>query len=184
MRQRRSLSIVSTRDPEVILKVPKTEFTGIGIFVKVRDIYASRKFYESLGFEPIYGFGDEDFRATLPRGIGSSEERYRGVIYRLADGAELEITDGHVAVAKEVFAAPIATPKVSGMIRVKSIVPILDVALTAVRYPVRKYYWGSIEVVLRDPDGFVLVFVAPATDEEFAAVSELTAIEVIEPGQR
>lgn len=163
--------------------MPKAEFTGIGIHIMVKDICASREFYESLGFAPVYGFGDEEFRATLPRGIGSSEERYRGVIYRLADNAELEIMDGHLAVAQDVFPVPIATPKVSGMIRVKSIVPILAVALTAVRYPVRKYYWGSIEVVLRDPDGFVLIFSAPATDEEFAAVSELTAIEVIEPGQ-
>lgn len=163
--------------------MPKTEFTGIGIHIKVRDIATSRAFYESLGFNPIFGYGDDDFRATLPKGVGSAPEQYRGVTYRLADNAELEIADGHIAVKKEVFATEIADPKISGMIRVKSIVPILNVALDAVKFPVRKYYWGSVEVALRDPDGFVLIFIAPATEEELAAVRELTTVEVIEPGQ-
>jgi catechol 2,3-dioxygenase-like lactoylglutathione lyase family enzyme len=161
----------------------KTEFTGIGVHIKVKDIKASRAFYESLGFKPVFGYGDDEFRATLPKGCPSAPERYHGVTYRLTDNAELEIADGHIAVAQAVFSETIKTPKISGMIRVKSVVPILDVALKSVKFPVRKYYWGSVEVALRDPDGFVLIFIAPASDEELAAVQELTTVETIEPGQ-
>jgi len=161
----------------------KTEFTGIGVHIKVRDIHQSREFYESLGFKPAFGYGDEAFRATLPKDCPSAPERYHGVTYRLADNAELEIADGHIAVQDSVFSEVVTGPKVTGMIRVKSVVPILDIALSQVKFPVRKYYWGSIEVALRDPDGFVLIFIAPASDEELAAVRELTTVEVIDPAQ-
>jgi catechol 2,3-dioxygenase-like lactoylglutathione lyase family enzyme len=158
-----------------------TEFTGVGINIKVQDITKSREFYESLGFKPVFGYGDDSFRASLPAGVASAPENYPGVTYKLCDGAELEIAEGHVAVAKEVSKERITSPKISAMIRVKSVVPILEAAGALRTYPVRNYYWGSVEVVLRDPDGFVLVFIAPATDEELAAVREITEVEVIKP---
>jgi catechol 2,3-dioxygenase-like lactoylglutathione lyase family enzyme len=160
-----------------------TEFAGVGIHIKVRDIHKSREFYESLGFKAVFGYGDDEFRASLPSGVGSAPERYRGVTYKLADNSELEIADGHIAVDPEVFGETIGSPKISGMIRVKSILPILEVAQSHIRFPVRKYYWGSVEVALRDPDGFVLIFIAPASDEELAAVREIVSVEVIESGQ-
>ncbi len=43
-------------------------FSGIGIHLKVKDIKVSREFYEKLGFTPIFGYGDDEFRATLPGG--------------------------------------------------------------------------------------------------------------------
>jgi len=49
-----------------------------------------------------------------------------------------------------------------------------------VKFPVRHYYWGTIEAAFRDPDGFVLVFIAPYSEEEFNSLSQLTKIEKIE----
>ena len=158
------------------------QFTGIGIHVKVSDIHASRDFYEELGFTPVFGYGDEEFRASLPEGTASAPERYRGVTYRLNDNAEFEIADGHVAVRPEVFAEEVLSPKISGMIRVRSVVPIVEKLRGKIKFPVRKYYWGSIEVAVRDPDGFVLIFIAPYSDEELKAVEQLVDVEVIEPG--
>ena len=75
----------------------KLTFTGIGLHIKVKDIAASRKFYESLGFAPEFGYGSEQFRQTLPEGCGSAPEKYDGVTYKLVDGAELEVANGHIA---------------------------------------------------------------------------------------
>lgn len=159
----------------------KLSFTGIGIHLKVKDIKASREFYEALGFKPVFGYGDEEFTKTLPEGCGSAPEKYRGVTYELKDGASLEIADGHIAAKPEVFGETLESAKVSAMIKVDSVVPVIEKYKSRIKYPVRKYYWGSIEVALRDPDGFVLVFIAPASDEEYKKVSELTSIEAVNP---
>ena len=157
------------------------EFTGLGIHIKVKDIAQSRAFYEKLGFKPVFGYGNEEFRASLPEGCGSAPEAYQGVTYKLADGAELEIADGHVAVKPQDFKIEVHTAKITGMIRVKSVVPVLEAYKERIVFPVRRYYWGSIEVALRDPDGFVLVFIAPFTEEELAAVTKLTEVEEVAP---
>ncbi len=65
------------------------------------------------------------------------------------------------------------------MIRVKSIVPVIEAYKDKIVFPVRKYYWGSVEVALRDPDGLVLVFIAPYTEDELANVSKLIHVEII-----
>lgn len=157
------------------------EFTGVGVHLKVRDIKVSRDFYEKLGFTPVFGYGSEEYRATLPEGCASAPERYQGVTYKLTDGAEFEIADGHIASKPDVFEEKIFSGKVSAMIRVKSIVPVIEAYKEKIVFPVRKYYWGSIEVALRDPDGFVLVFIAPFSDGEYAEVANLINIETIEP---
>ncbi|HLB66803.1 MAG TPA: VOC family protein [Candidatus Saccharimonadales bacterium] len=156
-------------------------FTGVGIHLKVKDIKKSRDFYEGLGFKPVFGYGDEKFIKTLPQGCGSAPEKYNGVTYQLKDGADLEIADGHIAAKPKVFGEQITSGKISAMIKVDSIVPVLEKQKARIKYPVRKYYWGSIEVALRDPDGFVLVFIAPASVEEFGRVSKLTKIETVNP---
>ncbi len=69
------------------------------------------------------------------------------------------------------------------MIRVKSIVPVIEAYKDRIKFPVRHYYWNSIEVALRDPDGFVLVFIAPFSEDELAAVSKLVDVEKVEPGK-
>lgn len=157
----------------------KLAFTGIGIHLKVKNIKASREFYEKLGFTPVFGYGDEDFRKTLPEGCQSAPEKYRGVSYKLHDGAELEIADGHIAAKPEVFDEEIKSAKVTAMIRVESVVPVIEAYKDRIKFPVRKYYWNSIEVALRDPDGFVLVFIGPATTVEFERVKKLVDIQTV-----
>jgi catechol 2,3-dioxygenase-like lactoylglutathione lyase family enzyme len=155
---------------------------GIGVHVKVADISKSREFYESLGFKPVFGYGDDEFRASLPEGCGSAPERYRGITYQLTEDINYEIAEGHIAVKPEVFSEIITSPKISAMIRVNSLESILKNHNVNRKFPVRRYYWGTIEAAVRDPDGFVLVFVAQDTDEERAAVAELVDLETVDAG--
>lgn len=160
------------------------EYTGLGVHLKVKDIKKSRDFYEGLGFVPVFGYGDDDFRATLPEGCGSAPERYHGVTYQLSDSSQLEIADGHIAVKPEVFQESIGSPKVSAMVKMKSIMPIAEKLKSLTNYPVKKYYWGTIEVAVKDPDGFVLIFIAPHSDEEYSALTKVFGnIEVVEPSK-
>jgi catechol 2,3-dioxygenase-like lactoylglutathione lyase family enzyme len=158
--------------------------TGLGTHIKVSDIEKSRKFYESLGFKPVFAYGDDAYRATLPEGLASAPEKYRGMTFKIGEGSELEIAEDHVGIPdKSVFKEKVKTSKISAMVRVKSVVPLFSNPLVKIKFPVRKYYWGSIEVAFRDPDGFVLVFIAPYSDEEYKKVSEFTKIETIDPGK-
>ena len=47
----------------------KCDITGFGNHLKVANITRSREFYESLGFKPVFAYGDDAFRASLPSGI-------------------------------------------------------------------------------------------------------------------
>jgi hypothetical protein len=47
--------------------------------------------------------------------------------------------------------------------------------------PVRRYYWGSIEAVMRDPDGLIVVCISQETEQELQAVSELVHVEAVAP---
>jgi hypothetical protein len=67
------------------------------------------------------------------------------------------------------------------MVKVTSLVPLFDNPNVTITFPVRKYYWGTIEAAFRDPDGFVLVFIAPYSDEELAAVKKLVEVEEVNP---
>jgi len=157
--------------------------TGLGTHVKVADIDKSRKFYESLGFIPVFAYGDEKWRASLPAGIPSAPERYRGMTFKVGNSAEYEIAEGHIAITDAgVFHQVIKSPKVTAMVKVQSIVPLLTNPLVKITFPIRHYYWGTIEAAFRDPDGFVLVFVAPYSDEELANVSKRVPVEDVRPG--
>lgn len=158
----------------------KCEIVGFGTHLKVADFEKSRRFYESLGFRIAFGGGDEAFRATLPEGVTSVPERFREINFKMESGAELEIGEDHVAIQdKGVFQERITSPKVSAMVRVTSLLPLFANPLVNIIFPVRHYYWGSIEAALRDPDGYVLVFIAPYSEEEFRRLSQMTPIEVI-----
>ncbi len=163
--------------------VADKQITGFGIHLKVKDIGASRKFYEGyLGLKPVFAYGDEAFRTTIPDGVGTAPERYHGVTYELSGGANLEIADGHIAVSDPaVFSDPLISPKASAMIKVASLVPFLDDKTYHATFPVRKYYWNTIELVLRDPDGFVIILIAPYSDPELAAVKAIMEVEIIDP---
>jgi catechol 2,3-dioxygenase-like lactoylglutathione lyase family enzyme len=153
-----------------------------GTHIKVADIERSRRFYESLGFKPISAYGDEAFRSSLPDGVLTFPEAYRGISFGIGDSAELEIAEDHVGLEdKSVFAQTIGGNKVSAMVRVDSVLPLFDNPEVQITFPVRKYYWDTIEVAFRDPDGFVLVFIAKYSTEQMARVRDLREVEIFEP---
>lgn len=138
----------------------------IGTHLKVSDFKKSRAFYEALGFQPIfeYGPGLELTNKTAP-------EKYRGVTFATDDGTGLfEIADDHAGVKqKEVFKEYIKSSKASMMFHVSSLKEIMKRAQKAgiplATNPVN-YHWGTTEIVIRDPDGLVLVFIAPTTEDD------------------
>jgi catechol 2,3-dioxygenase-like lactoylglutathione lyase family enzyme len=165
--------------------------TGLGIHIKVADISRSRQFYEGLlGFVPVFGYGNDEFRRTLPNTISADEddglpgapERYCGVTYELTPHSPLEIADGHIAVPDPtVFSGRVPNPKVSAMLRVESLVPLVREKNVRPSFPIRHYYWRTIEMAIKDPDGFVLILIAPYSDVELDALREYVEVEVVNP---
>ena len=160
----------------------QTIVTGLGVHLKVASISSSRAFYEDvLELVPVFAYGDTDFLDSVPSGTATAPEKYRGVTYEFPGGAKLEIADGHIAVADAaVFTDQIRSPKVSAMIQVSSLLPILEKGVTS-KSAIKKYYWGTIEMVVRDPDGWVLVLIAPYSDAEFEAVGRHATVVVVDP---
>ena len=134
--------------------------TGFGVHLKVRSISASRAFDQDyLGLTPVFADGDKDFVKTFSEEVTTVPEAYSGVTYEIPGGAKIEIADGHIAVKDaDIFSAAITSPKVSAMINVTSLVPLLDKSDIRPKSAIKKYYWGTIEMVLRDPDGWVIVY--------------------------
>ncbi|HCI05450.1 TPA: hypothetical protein DEX28_01765 [Patescibacteria group bacterium] len=156
------------------------EITGFGAHIKVSDIKKSREFYESLGFKAVFGYGDEEWKASLPKDIPSASEKYRGIVFAIGDNAKLEIADGHVGVKhQDVFKKTIENEKISAMVNVKSLLPLFSNEHIRLSFPVRHYYWGTLEAAFRDPDGFVLVFIAPYSEKEEEQIKQFTNIETV-----
>lgn len=129
----------------------------IGTHIKVKDFDKSLRFYETLGFQKVFEYGPDK----------NVKEAYNGTVFA-AGGCKLEIADGHRAVKKGVFGGTVIDSKISLMINVDSIKEIIDRAALIGVLPavgVRHYYWNTLEVVFRDPDGVVLVFIEPYTKE-------------------
>ena len=157
------------------------EVKGIGIHIKTANFEQSKKFYDSLGFKAVFSYGPDSYLKTLPEGLATAPEKYRGITYE-ANGSKLELAEDHIGIPrKEVFQEKIKSPKVSAMINVDSLVPLFSNPLVDIKFPVCHYYWGTIEAVFRDPDGFVLVFIAPYSEAEFNKISQLTKVEVVKP---
>lgn len=131
---------------------------GIGIHINAKDFQKSSEFYKNLGFKKVFEYGPGK----------KAKEDYNGMIFEHA-GGKLEIADGHRAVKSDVFQESIKSSKMSLMISVDSIVEIIhrckihDIPLAV---GPRHYYWGTLEVVVKDPDGVVVVFVAPYSKKE------------------
>ena len=128
------------------------QITRLGTHIKVRDFEASKAFYLGLGFVPVFAYGPEE----------EVKEVYRGMVFEHG-GGKLEIADGHRAVKGKVFERRMADSKVSLMINVESLVPLMARLRKQGIEPAvgpRHYYWGTLEVVVKDPDGVVLVFIA------------------------
>jgi len=164
-------------------------YNGCGVHVKVSDIGNSRDFYEGvLDLIPVFGYGDDEFRKTLPEAIPSvtgdglpgAPERYRGVTYEPTPQSPLEIADGHIAVPDpNVFKTPMPGPKITAMLRAESLIPIVRDKGVRPKFPVRHYYWGTIEIALKDPDGFVIIVIAPYSDAEMSELRKFIEVEVI-----
>lgn len=162
-------------------------YTGLGIHLKVRDIAVSREFYEGLlGLTPTRAAGTEAFRRTLPAtlpprsddGLPGASDRWNCVTYEPSPTAPLEICDGHPAVLRpEVFLQPVVGPKVSAMLHAESLVPLVRDRGARPTFPTRVYPWGTVELVLEDPDGFVIVVIAPAADSEIEALGQLVRVD-------
>lgn len=146
----------------------------IGIHVKVANFQQSINFYLSLGFKKVFEYGPKK----------KIKEAYNGAVFEQG-GCKLEIADGHRAVKAEVFQQPITSSKISLMIGVNNLKSIIDLAKKAhipIKVSPRHYYWGTLELVIKDPDGLVLVFVAPYSK---SAASKLNADETFgQPPER
>lgn len=133
--------------------------TKFGIHIKVKNFDKSLRFYLSFGFKPIFAYGPKSFVDGFAV-IGTAPEKYRGITFAIGD-ALLEIGEDHIAIKPDVFKEEIKSSKVSAMIDVESVAEVrliceknnFEIAKNEVDYP-----WGTRELVVRDPDGFILVF--------------------------
>jgi catechol 2,3-dioxygenase-like lactoylglutathione lyase family enzyme len=131
---------------------------AIGVHIKTKDFDASKRFYEALGFEQVFAYGPDQ----------EVKEDYQGMVFQVGQ-TKLEIADGHRAVKPEVFKRPMPDSKVSLMINVSSLVPVIEICQekgVPIAVGPRHYYWGTLELVIKDPDGVVLVFIAPYSKRE------------------
>ena len=135
--------------------------TQFGIHLKVSDISKSLEFYQSLGFIPVFSYGIDSFLAKIEDSVGKAPETYNGVVFAV-DNALFEIADGHMAVKPEVFEKHISSSKISAMVYVESIHAVVE---NCSRHNIpllvepKEFPWGTKEVVIKDPDGFILVFI-------------------------
>jgi catechol 2,3-dioxygenase-like lactoylglutathione lyase family enzyme len=147
-------------------------YEGTGVHIKVADIWATRHFYENvLGLRPVYAYGDEEFGRTMPEYTSFAAEAYRGVTYKPTDNSFIQLTDGYVIdCGTDPFRARIASPKISFMLKVRSLIPFLCKAGLSPQLPLRHFYWGTIQMTVEDPDGLTISLVAPYSDVEAAAI--------------
>lgn len=135
-----------------------------GVHIKCKDVYKSRDFYLKFGFKPIFAYGKQEWLDSLKAissEMGTAPEKYEGVTFEV--GASLfEIANGHSAVKPEVFQSDMTNSKVSAMIHVDSVENVVKICEEngfKISVPIKEYPWGTKEVVIKDPDGFVLVFI-------------------------
>lgn len=146
----------------------------IGVHIKVANFQKSLKFYQALGFKKVFEYGRKK----------KIKEDYNGVVFEHG-GCKLEIAEGHRAVNPAVFQQPITSSKVSLMIGVNNLKDVINLAKKA-HIPIvvkpRHYYWGTLELVIKDPDGLILVFIAAYSN---AASAKLKADETFgQPPQK
>lgn len=131
---------------------------NIGVHIKVADFEKSKKFYSDLGFKKVFEYGPGTYVV----------ESYSGMVFDVG-GAMLEIADGHRAVKPEVFFEKVTSSKISLMIGAEKLSKVIEVCKEAqidIAVTPRHYYWGNLELVIRDPDGVILVFRASYDEAE------------------
>jgi catechol 2,3-dioxygenase-like lactoylglutathione lyase family enzyme len=127
--------------------------SSIGTHIKVSNINTSEKFYSALGFKKVFEYGPDK----------KIKEDYSGRVFEHGN-CKLEIADGHRAVKPEIFQSQMSNSKISLMIQVKSLKKIVELCHKhhiPLAVGVRHYYWGNLELVIKDPDGVILVFITP-----------------------
>lgn len=132
-----------------------------GVHLKVRDIGRSFLFYKRFGFDESFGYGEPAFLKTLAASIPKVSEKYNGVVFQIGN-ALFEIADGHAAVKPEIFQQEVESSKLSAMIYVHSVKKIEVICRknrVEIASAIKEYPWGTREIVIQDPDGFVLVFI-------------------------
>lgn len=135
----------------------------LGVHIKVKNIKVSYPFYKSFGLIGVFVYGDKDWLNEVKEdfnNIGTADEKYNGITFELGNSL-LEIANGHVAVKKETFMERISSSKVSAMIDVDSVDEVVELCKKnkyEIAVGIKEYPWGTKEVVIRDPDGFILVF--------------------------
>lgn len=138
-------------------------YSKIGVHIKVNNFYNSLKFYLKLGFKKVFAYGDEEYIKNYASNIPHAHEKYRGMSFEIGN-AVLEIADGHIAVKPEVFKEKVNSSKISLFIDTDSLSSVLqsckENSITIVKEPT-EYHWGTREMVVRDPDGVILVFREP-----------------------
>jgi len=136
---------------------------SIGVHIKASDFKKSSIFYANLGFHKIFEYGPDK----------KVKEKYSGVTYGIGD-SRLELANGHIAVKPHVFKEKVESSKISLMINVDSIANIIrrcEIHNIPLAVEPRHYYWGTLEVVVKDPDGVVLVFICPYSKIEAKKVN-------------
>ncbi|MCA9374963.1 VOC family protein [Candidatus Dojkabacteria bacterium] len=133
-----------------------------GVHIKSKDIYKSFDFYSSLGFKPVFSYGTAEFYSRIIEldSIQTVEEKYNGVVFDVS-GMIFEIADGHIAVKDGVFKTEMKNSKISLIVDVDAVNEVVRITKKKkykISVPVKVYPWGSKEVVIKDPDGVVIVF--------------------------
>ena len=133
-------------------------YNNIGVHIKVADFAKSLQFYESMRFNKVFEYGPDK----------EIKEDYSGATFEIGS-AKLEIANGHRAVKPDVFNQKIKSSKTSLMVNVNTLSEVIALCQKnkiEIAVSPRHYYWGTLEMVIKDPDGLVLVFIAPYSAEE------------------
>lgn len=141
-------------------KAHQNMINQFGIHLKVKNIPQSLSFYKSFGFKEVFAYGDKVFLRRFHK-IPTAPEKYCGVVFGICDSL-FEIADGHLAVKPKVFKEKITSPKISAMIHVRSVDTIKNICKKnkyRITVPIKTFPWGTKEIVIKDPDGFLLVFI-------------------------
>jgi catechol 2,3-dioxygenase-like lactoylglutathione lyase family enzyme len=144
----------------------KMNITKFGIHIKVKDINKSYNFYKSFGLKAIFTYGNTKWIGKIKKDFPNTPnapEKYEGVTFDIGT-AVLEIANGHICVKPEVFKLDITSSKISAMVDADSIDEIVKICKKnnyKIAVGPKEFYWGTREVVIKDPDGFVLVFREP-----------------------
>lgn len=139
----------------------KKFITKFGIHLKASNLTKSYNFYKNLGFQECFAYGNKKFLNKLSKKIPTAPEKYNGVVFEIGNSL-FEVADGHLAVKPHVFKEKIDSSKVSAMLHVDSLSTIINACKKhniKIAVPPRKFPWGTKELVIKDPDGFVLVFI-------------------------